>query len=89
MEVEDTEDGKGARIVDVDSGSPADKAGLKKGDVLVDINNRKISGTDDAVQALRDGRNASSLPVSVMRDGKPFNTTVQMPRDRKKADLEP
>jgi hypothetical protein len=24
-----------------------------------------------------------------MRDGKPFNAQVQMPRDKKKADLEP
>lgn len=89
MQVEDTEDGKGARIIDVESGSPAEKAGLKKGDVVVDINNRKIGGTDDAVDALREGRNAASVPVSVLRDGKPFNTTVQFPKDRKKADLEP
>lgn len=89
MQVEDTEDSKGARIVDVASGSPADKAGLRKGDVVIEINNRKIGGTDDAVGALRDGRDASSLPVTVMRDGKPFNTTVQMPKDLKKADLEP
>jgi serine protease Do len=89
MQVEDTDDGKGARIADIAPGSPAEKAGLKKGDVVIEINSRKISGTDDAVGALRDGRDASSLPVTVMRDGKPFNTTVQMPKDLKKADLEP
>jgi serine protease Do len=89
MQVEDSEDGKGARIVDVEPGSPADKAGLKKGDLVIEINSRKISGTGDAVGALRDGRDASTLPVTVMRDGKPFNAQVQMPRDKKKADLEP
>lgn len=89
MQVEDMEDGKGARIVDIASGSPADKAGLKKGDVVIEINKRKVAGTDDAVGALRDGREASTLPVTVMRDGKPFNTTVKMPKDLKKADLEP
>ncbi|MBI2316567.1 MAG: DegQ family serine endoprotease [Betaproteobacteria bacterium] len=39
--------GEGAVVVAVEPGSPADKAGLKKGDVLVSANGRPIRGAAD------------------------------------------
>ncbi|HEX5418882.1 MAG TPA: Do family serine endopeptidase [Gammaproteobacteria bacterium] len=61
---------KGVLIGDVEHGSPADHAGLKRGDVVMQFDGRTI----DAVESLRDGI-ASSAPGSrvqlgVLRNGK-------------------
>jgi serine protease Do len=89
IRIEDTEDAKGVKIIGVEAGSPAEKAGLKKDDIVTFIDGKKINDTDDARSSLREGREKASLPVSVMRDGKPFNVEVKIPRSLKKADLEP
>ncbi len=44
---------KGAVITDVVSGSPAERAGLKEGDVVVEIDRKPVATVDEAVLALR------------------------------------
>jgi serine protease Do len=44
---------KGAVITDVLSGSPAEQAGLRPGDVIVEIDRRPVSTADEAVEAMR------------------------------------
>ena len=44
---------KGAVITDVLSGSTAERAGLKPGDVIVEVDRRNVSTADEAIQALR------------------------------------
>jgi len=44
---------KGAVITDVLAGSPAERAGLKPGDVIVEIDRRAVSTADEAIEALR------------------------------------
>jgi serine protease Do len=44
---------KGAVITDVLSGSPAEHAGLRPGDVIVEIDRRPVASADEAVAALR------------------------------------
>jgi serine protease Do len=77
----------GAIVSDVVENSPADKAGLKQGDVIVEYDGKK---TDDPTQL----RNmvASSMPgeehsVTVIRDGKPITLKVkigELPADLQK-----
>ncbi len=43
---------KGAVITDVATGSPAEQAGLRPGDVIVEIDRRPVASADDAVAAL-------------------------------------
>src|SRR6185437_14703117 len=43
---------KGAVITDVVDGSPAEHAGLRPGDVIVEVDRRPVSSADDAVSAL-------------------------------------
>jgi serine protease Do len=86
IRVTDLEAG-GVKITEVEPGSPADKAGLKKDDVLAYIDGKKIDHTDQAVSGFREGREKVALPVTVMRDGKPLNVEVKMPRDIKQANL--
>jgi serine protease Do len=44
---------KGAVVTDVVAGSPAEHAGLKPGDVVVEVDRRPVGSSDEAVAALR------------------------------------
>jgi serine protease Do len=44
---------KGAVITDVAAGSPGEQAGLRPGDVIVEVDRRPVSSADDAVGALQ------------------------------------
>jgi serine protease Do len=44
---------KGAVITDVLSGSPAEQAGLKPGDVIVEVDRKNVSSAEEAIEALR------------------------------------
>jgi serine protease Do len=44
---------KGAAITDVLPGSPAEKAGLKPGDVVVEVNRKAVGSAEETVEALR------------------------------------
>lgn len=87
VRIEDTEEGNGVKVIDVAAGSAAEKAGFKKDDIITHINDKKIEHTDHARGALRESANKTSYPVTVLRNGKPFNMTVKTPRELKKADL--
>jgi serine protease Do len=43
---------KGAVITDIVTGSPAEQAGLRPGDVIVEIDRRPVASADEAVAAL-------------------------------------
>ena len=87
IQIEDTEDGKGVKVIDVQQGSAAEKAGFKKDDILTHIDDKKITNTDEARDMLRNSRDKSTYPVTVQRNGQPFNMTVKTPKEIKKADL--
>lgn len=69
-------DEKGTLIGDVTENSPAEKAGIKRGDVIVEFNGREV----DEPAALRN-MVAGTLPetevsLKVLRDGKPLSLKV-------------
>lgn len=47
------DDGNGARIAEVEPGSPAEKAGLKQGDIVTRVNDRLIENADALIAAAR------------------------------------
>ena len=47
---------KGAVITDVIAGSPAERAGLKPGDVIVEVDRAPVASSEQAVEALRASR---------------------------------
>jgi serine protease Do len=68
----------GALVADVSKGSPADKAGLKKGDVIIAYKGKEItdSGTlrnDVAATAI-----GQDVPVTIVRNGKKQDLTVRI-----------
>ena len=61
-------DGKGALVVEVVKDTPAERAGLKAGDVITSVGEKKIYDTDDLVSALR-SRDAGRVSLDVIRHG--------------------
>jgi serine protease Do len=51
---------RGAVITDVLAGSPAEQAGLKPGDVIVEVDRKPVASSDDAVAALGGGQKPGS-----------------------------
>lgn len=87
LSVQDSEDGKGVKITDVDDESNAEKAGLKENDVITEINGKEVNGADEVARIVRENRDKISIKLKVIRDGKPMDVEVKIPRKLKTADL--
>ena len=70
------------KFSDVTPGSPAAKAGLKGGDVLVEFDGKKIENLYDFTYALQAKKPDDVVKVKVMRDGKPLEAMVTLGRRR-------
>jgi peptidase M28-like protein/PDZ domain-containing protein/PA domain-containing protein len=68
----------GVKFSDVKPASPADKAGLKAGDILVQFADKPIKNLYDFTDALRRSKVGDIVEVTVMRDGKPVKATVKL-----------
>jgi membrane-associated protease RseP (regulator of RpoE activity) len=68
----------GAYIQMVVEDSPADKAGLKKGDVIVGFGGTVIRGPGKLTEKIRATKPGDSVKIEVRRDGKPVSLQVSM-----------
>src|SRR5262249_32933620 len=68
----------GALIRSVLNGSPAEKAGLKAGDVILKLDDQKITGPKDISGALRPARNRKTVSVTLMRNHKEMTGTITL-----------
>jgi hypothetical protein len=72
----------GVKFSDVRPGSPADKAGFKAGDVLVQFGDKPIKNLYDFTDALRRSKVGEVVQVKVLRDGKPITASVKLEQRR-------
>jgi len=78
----------GVLVQEVTPSGPADKAGIKAGDIINSIDGRAIKDGDDLVNEIASRRPGSSVRLGFMRDGKPADATVTIgDRDKVFADL--
>jgi len=61
---------KGALINSVEPGSPADKAGLKQYDVIVELNGQIIENHNDLRMKIADIAPGAKVEIKIIRDGK-------------------
>lgn len=69
---------KGAEIKSITKESAAEKAGLKKGDILIKIDDKKIETTDDVTEAIRAHKPGEKVNISYLRDGKEQKTSAEL-----------
>ncbi len=71
------EEKSGVLVLSVSDASPAEKAGLKAGDVITRLGDEKITDADDLVTALRDYEDGDKAKVEYVRQGKSANVEVE------------
>ncbi len=62
---------EGVIISQVDSGSPAAKAGLRRGDVIIEVNGISVENYDSARKAIFGARVGDELKFTILRESKP------------------
>jgi serine protease Do len=78
----------GVLVQQVQPGGPADKAGLKPGDIITQVDGRPIKDGDDLVNEIASRKPGSSIRLGFVRDGKPTDATVTVgDRDKVFAEL--
>ena len=78
----------GVLVQEIQPGGPAEKAGLKAGDIITSIDGHAVKDGDDLVNEIASRRPGSSIRLGYVRDGKPADATVAIgDRDKVFADL--
>ena len=67
-----------ALISEVIEGSPAEKAGLKPGDIITSINGKQVKSTQAVRNAIGLLRVGEAAEIGVLRDGKPRKVTASI-----------
>ena len=66
----------GVLVQQIQPGGPAEKAGLKVGDIITTDDGRSIKDGDDLVNEITTRRPGSTIRLGYLRDGKPGDTTA-------------
>ncbi|HEX8916718.1 MAG TPA: trypsin-like peptidase domain-containing protein [Humisphaera sp.] len=74
------EGGKGARVIELTPGGPAEAAGLKVGDVVTKFDNRPVDTMDDLAEMIGGKRPGNEVPIEVRRDGKTVTLKATLAR---------
>ena len=72
------EKGDGFRIGVVTEGRPASKGGLKEGDIITKMKEKKISNIYDYMSALGELNTGESIVIELLRDGKKISLTLNL-----------
>lgn len=60
---------RGVEIQKVEPGSPAEKAGLKEGDVVLEYNGQRVEGTESFIRMVRETPAGRTAKMQISRDG--------------------
>ena len=70
------DDQRGALVGEIVPGSPAEKAGFKSGDVILDFNNKTVTDSGHLRLQVAGIAPGSTVPAKILRDGKQETLTV-------------
>ena len=71
-------EGGGVEIMSIDPESPAEKAELEEGDIILEFDGRKISGGKMLVDEIRMHQPEDKVKLKIMRDDKTMDVTVEL-----------
>ena len=87
IKAQDTEDGKGVKVLEVGDESAAEKAGVKEGDVITRFDGKDVSSATALAELARAAKGKPSVKINLLRDGKPVEVEIKTPRKLRTADL--
>ena len=65
-------------VRDVAPGSPADRAGIRRGDQILAVNGQRINGPEQLAQLVREEDPGSRVDIRIRRDGEQRNLTAEL-----------
>lgn len=80
LKIHDTKDSSGVKIQKVISGSPADKAGLKEGDIITQMNGNKVNDVNNVMSEINNSENKNDYKIKALRDKNEMNFDVHIQR---------
>lgn len=87
IKAQDTEDGKGVKVLDVAKESAAEKAGIKEGDIITQFDGKAINSADELMETAMEAKAKPAVKVEISRDGKSQTLEIKTPRKLKTANL--
>jgi serine protease Do len=87
LKIQDVEEGSGVKVLDTDEDSPAQKAGLKKDDIITEINGKAVNNTDEARELLKPEEGKNNYTIKAKRNGTAMSFDVKIPKKLKTANL--
>ena len=87
LKIQDMEEGKGVKVLEVEEGSAAEKAGLKKDDIITEIGGIKIYNTDEAREQLFENTGKPSYSIEAKRNNTDMKFEIKIPKKLKTANL--
>jgi serine protease Do len=70
-------DERGVVVVRVETGSSAEEAGIRKGDVIQEVDRKKIEGLNEYTKAIAGVQSGDPVLLFVNRGGRKFYVTVR------------
>lgn len=86
VRIEDTENDGGAKIISVEEGSAAEKAGLKKDDIITDVAGKKVKNVNEVREEVLH-TDKSNYSIKGKRNGTEMNFEIKIPKKINSADL--
>lgn len=71
----------GAAVADVQADSPASKAGIVEGDVIVKVGDREVTGPEELTVAVQSHEIGQTVNVRLIRDGREVDVPVTLESD--------
>lgn len=87
IKIQDVETGTGVKVIEIEKGSDADKAGLREGDIIREANSVSLNSTDDLLVQKRKTRAGSTMKLKIDRNGRSQNIDIVFSKKIKTADL--
>jgi serine protease Do len=74
--------GEGVLVRSVEKGSPAETAGFRAGDVIIQVQDEKVVDASDFRRALRKQKGGTTVPVRVVREKREQQLSLSVPEGR-------
>lgn len=85
-------DSKGALVGDISKGSPAEKSGMMRGDVILEFNGKEVKSVGSLRNMVSQSKVGSQVKLKILRGGKEYQLTVtiaELPKEVAGSPTEP
>jgi serine protease Do len=87
IKAQDTEDGKGVKVLSVDDESAAEKAGIQDDDIITEFDGKKVNTAEELANAAKEAKDKAAVKITFNRNGKSQTVEVKTPKKLKTATL--